>query len=578
MLHTLLRKSILYGIIGALLGVGYAFIAVYVLDPKLGADLEKVHLILAPLMLGTIALLIGRHAELLENAKKRFSSLTHQAIVEKHWDVGFEDDYIATCWEVKDCTKTGCPVYGKEHVRCWLIAGTFCRGEVQGHFAQKLGDCSKCVVYQAALQHNPVSEIGENFNSLMWVLREKEDMLSEAHEELQGQYAELEEHHRKAKEMADTDGLTGLKNHGHFQRHLHKEVDRARRYDHPLSLVMIDLDNFKLVNDQFGHQKGDAVLRHIGQLLEDEIRNVDYAARYGGEEFMVVMPEITGREAVKAADRLRHKIELLYRDVDLPENLTAASFGVADFPACASDHSSLVAAADGALLFAKRQGRNRVAYFRNLSEAELKSEDLDTLNRSLEGACFRTIRVLASAVDVKDQYSEDNMDDLARIAAGVAEKLSFDRDKTEALVLAAKLHDIGKIGVPNAILQKKEELLPNEMALLRQHPRMGEQILHEAGQIKDLIAAVLYHHERWDGKGYPEGLKGDQIPLMARIVGILDAYRAMLSDRPYRQAMTVPEAVRELRDGSGSQFDPQLVKLFVGQVLEKEARQFRKAG
>jgi diguanylate cyclase (GGDEF)-like protein len=517
-------------------------------------------------------------AETLEAAKKRFSTLTHQAIVEKHWDVGFEDEHIPTCWEVKDCKNDGCPVYGKEHQRCWLIAGTFCRGEVQGHFAQKLGSCVKCEVYQEALAHSPVSEIGENFNSLMWSLREKEDLLQVANKELESQNQELQELHQAAKERADTDGLTGLKNHGHFQRYLKREVDRASRYQRPLSLLMIDLDNFKVVNDKFGHQKGDAVLSNVGKLLKDELRDVDYAARYGGEEFVVVMPEIAGPEAVKAADRLRRKFDRLYIGVDLPEDQTAASFGVADFPSCATDNNSLIAAADGALLFAKRQGRNRVAYFRDLSEAELNSEDIDSLNSRLDGAGFQTIRILAAAVDTKDCYPEHNMTDLSSVAAGVAKKLSFSQDQVEALMLATKLHDIGKIGVPVKILQKKEKLTPEELALLRQHPRMGEQILREGAQIRDLIAAVLYHHERWDGKGYPEGLHGEEIPLMARIVGILDAYRAMLSDRPYRKALTVEETISELQEGAGSQFDPSLIKLFIEQVLSGPEQRHRLAG
>jgi len=571
MFATAFRKSILYGIVGASLGAIYAFVAVFVLEPRLDADLQKIHLILAPLMLGAIAFLIGRHAELLENAKKRFSSLTHQAIVEKDWDVEFEDEHIPTCWKLKNCKHIECPVYGMEHLRCWLIAGTFCRGEVQGHFAHKLGNCSNCIVYQTALAHSPVSEIGENFNSLMWVLREKENMLSNANEELQGQYAELEEHHRRAREMANTDGLTGLRNHGHFQNYLHKEVDRAKRYQNPLALVMIDLDNFKTVNDKFGHQKGDAVLKKVGELLRNEIREIDYAARYGGEEFIVVMPEINGVQAVHAADRLRRKFEMLYKEVGLPENQTAASFGVADFPACAADNNSLIAAADSALLFAKRQGRNRVAYFRDLSEAELNTDDLDNLNSRLEGAGFQTIRVLAAAVDAKDQYPE-NKNDVSRFAISIARKLSFKQHQTEALVLAAKLHDIGKIGVPVQILQKPDKLSSEELSLLRQHPQMGERILQEANQIQEMIAAVLYHHERWDGKGYPEGLKGEEIPLMARIIGLLDAYRAMLCDRPYRKALSGEEAIAELEKGAGTQFDPALVKLFVTQLREEEKK------
>jgi len=289
-------------------------------------------------------------------------------------------------------------------------------------------------------------------------------------------------------------------------------------------------------------------------------------------------PEITAPNAVIAANRLRERIEGLYKEVNLPEHQTGASFGVADFPVCATDNTSLIAAADGALLFAKRQGRNRVAYFRDLSDAELSGDDLNNLNSRLEGAGFQTIRVLARAVDVRDQYPEHDMNNLSKVATSLAKELSFTPDQVEALILATKLHDIGKIGIPKKILQKTEHLLPEELEILRQHPQMGEQILQEANTVKDLIAAVLYHHERWDGKGYPEGLRGEEIPLMARIVGILDSYRAMRSDRPYSKALSVSEAMAELRTAAGSQFDPSLVEMFVRQLAEEEGQHLRRAG
>lgn len=308
----------------------------------------------------------------LESATRRFSALTQQAITEKHWEVGFEDEYIPTCWQIKECGKTDCPVHGKKHLRCWLIAGTYCRGKVQGRFAKKLKDCAKCDVYKTALAHNPVNEIVENFNNLMWALREKEEQLRQANVELESQYQELDELHQRAKERANIDGLTGLKNHVHFQHTLQKELDRAARYDHRLSLVMIDLDRFKSVNDLFGHQKGDAVLVAVGRLLQGEIRRTDYVARYGGEEFVLIMPETPGDRAARFAERLRLRIQQLYEDLELPEEMTSASFGVADFPDCATDNINLISAADSTLLAAKRQGRNRVLYFGNLSGEELE--------------------------------------------------------------------------------------------------------------------------------------------------------------------------------------------------------------
>jgi len=347
--------------------------------------------------------LAQRKAEL-EEAKSRFSSLTHGAIKTQVWDVSYEDEHLPTCWEVKACDSTSCPAYGREHIRCWLIAGTFCGGEAQGRFAQKLGDCAECDVYMQAVGQNPINEIGENFNSLMLAVREKEELLGAANEELKDQYAELEILHRQAREMADTDLLTGLRNHAHFQHHLRWEADRAGARHKPLSMIMLDLDNFKTVNDRYGHQKGDEVLRRVGKLLRNEVHDGGYTARYGGEEFMVVLPEVGGGIAMETADRLRRLMKDVARDVELPESIVAASFGVADMPDCASDPDSLIAAADSALLFVKRRGRNRVAYFRDLSGTELEEGDIERLNSRLEGASLQTIRALAEAVDASDNF------------------------------------------------------------------------------------------------------------------------------------------------------------------------------
>ncbi|MFA6001720.1 MAG: diguanylate cyclase [Thermoleophilia bacterium] len=512
-------------------------------------------------------LLASQKAEL-EMAKERFSSLTYRAIETQNWEVSFEDASIPTCWETKKCKASACPVYGREHIRCWLIAGTYCGGEVQGQFAHKLGNCSKCDVYQEAVQHNPINEIGENFNSLMLAVKEKQDLLEAVNCELKDKYAELELMHQQAREMADTDLLTGLRNHAHFQQHLRWEVSQATQKHKPLSLLMLDLDYFKLINDRHGHQKGDEVLRGVGKLLRKEMHN-GYTARYGGEEFVVVLPETKGSGALEVADSLRVGMKTVAHDADLPEGAVAASIGVADMPACASDSDSLISAADSALLFAKRKGRDRVAYFRDLSGSELEEGDIDQLHSRLEGASLQTIRALAEAVDTNDSYSVMEATSLARLATEMAKTMHLEDEKADALVLATRLHDIGKIGVPGYILRKSEKLTPEELLIVQQHPAMGQRILWEARQLSDLITAILYHHERWDGKGYPEQLQGKQIPLMARIVGIMDAYRAMRSDRPYRKAMSEKQAVKELRKGAGTQFDPRLVDLFINLVEAK---------
>ena len=517
-------------------------------------------------------MMLARQKNNLEQAKSRFASLTHNAIESQQWDVNFEDPRVPTCWKAKGCQQKDCPAHGHEHLRCWLIAGTFCGGEVQGRFAQKLGDCAKCEVYMQSVGEDPINEIGENFNSLMLAVREKEELLSAANEELKEQYAELEELHRQAREMADTDLLTGLRNHAHFQHHLRWEIDKAAQGRRPLSLIMLDLDHFKSVNDRFGHQKGDEVLKRVGKKMRDEIQGGGYGARYGGEEFVVLLPEIAGQAALETAERLRDHIKEIAGETELPQRAVGASFGVADLPGCASDADSLISAADSALLFAKRRGRDRVAYFKDLSGTELENGDIERLHTRLEGASLQTISALAEAVDINDEYSAAASGSLDNIAMALARELGLDGEQSDTLLLATRLHDVGKIGVPGSILRKTEKLSPEELARVKQHPEIGQRILQEAKQLQDLIAAILYHHERWDGTGYPERLHGKQIPLTARIVGIMDAYRAMLSDRPYRKALSRENTLEELEKGAGTQFDPRLVKKFV-ELVRKDGEQ-----
>lgn len=581
MRKILKTRALRYGIIGALFGLAYTM-AGFTIEKYVGENGALIFIEIAPVLFGVLAFAIGREedgvrrqAAVLDAARERFASLTHTAVIERNWDVNFYDSHIPTCWEVKNCTYEDCPSYGEHHVRCWLVSGTHCRGEVQGQFANKLGDCARCEIYQAAVGRDPISEIAENFNSLMWSLREKEDELADANEEMNRQYAELKELQEKTREMAESDALTGLRNHGHFQEHLLVEVGRARRYGRSLAVMMMDLDHFKEVNDRFGHQKGDAVLACVGEMLGREVRDADYVARYGGEEFVIIMPETTAAEAVNFAERIRTRMDRVALSADLPAEFIGASFGIADLPVCATDGASLVAAADSALLFSKRKGRNRVSYFKDLSDTDLEEGDLDRLNSRLEGVCFQTIRALAEAVDARDNYTAADATLINDVASRLADSIGMDRERTNALTLAARLHDIGKISVPDAVLGKKGKLTPEEVSVVRRHPEAGKRIVEEAEHLQELVAAILYHHERWDGKGYPEGLKGEEIPVMARAIGIIDAYRAMATDRPYRQAMNSQQIIEELRKGAGSQFDPQLVELFITVLEENRVRNIR---
>lgn len=575
-----LARAYYYGLIGALGGLGYALLA-YVMNRYTAYDLNLAHLVVAPLAAGLGAMVLGREedrireqAEMLEGSKECFTSLTRSAITEDDWSVSLHDPRIPTCWQAKDCEAHECPVHGRRHVRCWMIAGTYCHGEVQGQFAQKIADCSQCEIFSEALGDNPLNEISENFNSLMWVLGEKGEMLSRANAELKARNEELEAMNRKTREIADTDELTGLKNRGHFLRYLKQEFSKAKRFGMPLSLIIVDLDGFKDINDDFGYQKGDEVLKKLGSLLKGAVGPGDYVARYGKEEFVVILPGMDGLQATVLARKLNSRLKRVAEDTEVDSAYMAAVFGIADYPDCASDSDSLLSAADSALLFARRNADGRVAYFCDLSVTELTETDLDRLNSRLGGASLQTLNALAEAVNVNDKYTGEDMEDMSLIALSMARDLGMNDEQAGALALATRLHDIGKIGIPSSILGKTDKLSPDELALVKRHPEIGQKLLQEAEQIKDLILAILYHHERWDGKGYPERLQGDKIPLMARIVGIFDAFRAMRCDRPYRKALSREQALSELRKGAGTQFDPDIVRKFL-ELLERDSCDIR---
>ncbi len=371
---------------------------------------------------------------------------------------------------------------------------------------------------------------------------------------------------------ADTDGLTGLYNHRHFQSFLDSQIKRAERYKHELSLIIIDLDFFKAINDRFGHQTGDKVLKRVADVFSSILRDVDYAARYGGEEFVVVLPETGLQGAVDVAERLREATDSMEITIegtsDRPK--VSISCGVADYPACCSDRESLVATADSALLFAKRQGRNRVCTFRDISGADLENGDLEKLVSRLQHSNLPTIQALVAAVESTDAYDSNRVRNMGALASDFGIKLDLPEDLRQALKIAAQIHDIGKTQVPEHILGKTEELTEAEIEAIRTHPQAGAQIVETASQMENLLSAILHHHENWDGSGYPDGLKEDAIPLLARVIRIMDAYEAMISDRPYRPALSIKEAVNELRSQAGAEFDPSLTATFISCLKLRE--------
>jgi diguanylate cyclase (GGDEF)-like protein len=362
------------------------------------------------------------------------------------------------------------------------------------------------------------------------------------------------------KERADIDELTGLSNHRFFHQRLDEEISLCSRFGQIFSLLFVDLDYFKNYNDIFGHLAGDEILKQIGQIIKRSIRDVDISSRYGGDEFAVLLPHTALEDALVVANRLRKNIE---GNVDLPGMPITCSIGLASWPADGMLREEIIQAADNALYHAKRNGRNQVS---RASEAALvKVSRTNSSGNGGEGstAIINTIYALAATVDAKDHYTYGHSKKVRQYAMDIAAAMDYKHEEIERISAAALLHDIGKIGVNDRVLKKSDSLTSDEWKLVRAHPELGVSIIKHVDELKGCLAAVLYHHERYDGTGYPAGLNGKNIPLDARIMAVADAFDAMTSDRPYRKRMTNEAALTELQQCAGKQFDPEIVKIFV---------------
>ena len=365
----------------------------------------------------------------------------------------------------------------------------------------------------------------------------------------------------RAMRLALTDPLTGLGNHRHFHERLEKELRHAQEKRLPLTLCLVDVDDFKRINDRFGHPAGDRVLSRLATRL----RQTGEAFRLGGDEFALLLPGYDENSALdrggvgRRADRARWSSSRSAR--------SPSASGVATSPAHAGDRDELIRLADSALYWAKEYGKNRVRAYRPdvIELAELKR----LASGPDRAARFRAAASLARAVDARDVYTGSHSQRVAELAARTARRLGLPDEEVELTRLAASLHDLGKLAIPEEILRKPGPLTEPERIVLERHPQIGFRMLESLG-VDPVAEWVLHHHERWDGSGYPDGLPGDQIPLGARIIFVADAYDAMTSERVYRRRVLADQAVAELERCAGTQFDPEIVDALADELAASE--------
>jgi diguanylate cyclase (GGDEF)-like protein/putative nucleotidyltransferase with HDIG domain len=366
-----------------------------------------------------------------------------------------------------------------------------------------------------------------------------------------------------------TDSLTGLLNRRALEEMLDMELERATRAGRPLSVIVGDLDSFSAVNEREGHAAGDLALQLVATDCLKWKRRIDQAARIGGEEFALLLPETDERGAFIVAERLRRATHRTFADATVPVTI---SFGVATSPMHGTDAVGLLRAADRAVAAAKELGSDRTVIYSDEVARTLAQPGVHA-DGQLQLA---TVIALAEALDIRDTGTGQHSHTVGRYAELMARELGLAEEHVERVRLAGVLHDIGKIGISDRVLSKPGPLDADEWQEMYTHPEIAARLLSRP-EFDDLRSWILAHHERPDGLGYPYGLSGDEIMIEARILAVADAYEAMTADRVYRPSLGAETARAELKAGSGTQFDSQVVSAFVRALDAGRARTLRVA-
>lgn len=364
-----------------------------------------------------------------------------------------------------------------------------------------------------------------------------------------------------ARQMADIDTVTGLLNHRATQERFEYMFKAAEDMREPMSLIMVDIDNFRYFNDTYGHLAGDQVLKGVARLLRDVARAHDTPARYGGDEFIIMLPNTGAEDAQKVADNLQALVAL----EGYPEPGTdrvipfSLSIGVAAYPANAATRNELIYHANHSMSHQQRTATTGTSPRRAIRKPTSGSGD-----------SFDLLDSMISAVDNKDYYTRAHSEEVTEYAIWIAQELGLSEEAIKTIRFAGLLHDVGKIGIPDEILRKPGHLTDEEYEVMKQHPVVGAMIVSSIPDMSEILPGVKHHHERWDGAGYPDRLAGEAIPLLARILAVPDTFSAMTTDRPYRKGMKWDVAMQKIKEGRGTQFDPTIVDAFFRAIEKRE--------
>jgi diguanylate cyclase (GGDEF)-like protein len=387
---------------------------------------------------------------------------------------------------------------------------------------------------------------------------------------------------KRLKRLVVKDSNTGLFNRRYMEEAIARELSYSRRYNQPFSVIMLDVDYFKSINDAYGHQFGDLVLKHLAHKIKDIVRRYDTAVRFGGEEFIIIAPRTNRAKALALGRRIMGCVgSYNFGDKKCVINLKL-SMAISSYPedGVIVDGMDLIYIADQILRKVKEYGgnqiyssvdmRKRLSVRKGERDGDIKSlkTKIQRLTNRANQSVVEAVFAVAKTIGLKDRYTAKSAGAAAHYAEQIAKEMNLPKGQVELVRQAAILHDLGKVGISAQILCKKGKLTSEEYERVKKHPQIASYLIKPVKFLRQIVPFVLYHHERWDGKGYPKGLKGQEIPIGARIIAVTDVYQALVANRPYRKAYSPKEALRIIKNGSGVEYDPSVVSAFLN-ILSK---------